>query len=162
LYISAVTQESINLSEKAHIYSFSEKVPRGWGPLILNKNKLNDISNLMLMCHGCHKNIDQDKLGVRYSADLLISWKQMHERRIEIVTGIDSNKKSHVILYAANIGTNKSPIGYHECVEAMFPKWYPANERPELLSMTSELRDSSSTYWLAELSHLCKIFERKI
>ena len=32
LYKSPVTQERVNISEKAHIYSFSEDGPRGWGP----------------------------------------------------------------------------------------------------------------------------------
>ena len=33
LYKSPVTQERINISEKAHIYAFSEAGPRGRGPL---------------------------------------------------------------------------------------------------------------------------------
>ena len=32
LYQSPVTAESVNISEKAHIYSFSKDGPRGWGP----------------------------------------------------------------------------------------------------------------------------------
>lgn len=162
LYRSPVTQEATNLAEKAHIYSFSEKGPRGWGPFKLNNNKLNDISNLMLLCHGCHKKIDQDVEGSRYSASLLIHWKEAHERRIEIVTGIQPSKKSHVILYGANIGLEKSPIEYHPCVEAMFPDWYPASERPTTLSMVSELNDHSAEYWNAESSNLRKSYERKI
>ena len=162
LYKSSVTQESVNLAQKAHIYSFSEKGPRGWGPFKLNTSLLNDISNLMLMCHGCHQKIDQDKNGIRYSTNLLVGWKSAHEQRIEIVTGIESDKKTHVILYGANIGSEKSLIEYHACVEALFPDWYPASERPEVLSMVSELKDSSSAYWDAESSHLYNTYERKI
>lgn len=162
LYKSSVTQESVNIAQKAHIYSFSEKGPRGWGPFRLNPATLNDISNLMLMCHDCHKKIDQDKKGIRYPAKLLILWKDEHEKRIEIVTGISPNKKSHVVLYGANIGSEKSPIEYYSCVEAMFPNLYPAQERPIILSMNSELKDSSSEYWNAESAHLFKIYERKI
>lgn len=162
LYKSSVTQESVNLAQKAHIYSFSEKGPRGWGPFKINISRLNDISNLMLMCHGCHKKIDGDLTGKRYSASLLILWKNDHERRTETVTGIEVNKKTHVVLYGANIGSEKSHIHYHESVSAMFPDWYPANERPEILSMNSELQDSSSEYWRAESSHLYKVYERKI
>jgi len=33
VYRLTVTQEPVNISEKAHIYAFSEKGPRGWGPL---------------------------------------------------------------------------------------------------------------------------------
>ena len=85
LYKSPVTQERVNIAEKAHIYSFSEQGPRGWGPFILNKGALNDVHNLMLMCHDCHNTIDQDKEGIRYSAELLIQWKHQHEQRIQIV-----------------------------------------------------------------------------
>lgn len=162
LYKSSVTQESVNLAQKAHIYSFSQKGPRGWGPLKLNTSRLNDVSNLMLMCHGCHTKIDCDLNGERYSADLLITWKNEHECRVEIVSGIETNKKTHVVLYGANIGSEKSHIHYHECITAMFPDWYPANQRPEVLSMHSELKDSSAEYWYAELSHLNKVYERKI
>ncbi len=162
LYKSSVTQESVNLAQKAHIYSFSEKGPRGWGPFSLFPTKLNDISNLMLMCHGCHKKIDQDEQGLRYSAELLISWKQEHELRVEIVTGIVPEKKSHVVIYGANIGTEKSPIVFNECVEAMFPHSYPASERPEILSMNSDIKDSTQIYWEAESENLHQKFQRTI
>lgn len=162
LYTSCVTQETVNAAQKAHIYAFSEKGPRGRGPYKDNLDALNDVSNLMLMCYDCHKKIDQDKDGVRYSADLLIKWKTEHEQRVEIVTGIAPEKKSHVVLYGANIGSEKSPIVYHACVEAMFPQRYPATERPALISMNSELKDSSPQYWQSESQHLLKAFQRKI
>lgn len=162
LYKSAVTQEAVNLAQKAHIYAFSEKGPRGWGPFKTGLNKLNDISNLMLMCHGCHRKIDQEGGSLRYPADLLIHWKAEHEQRVEVVTGLAPDKKSHVVLYGANIGSEKSSIEYHACVEAMFPQRYPASERPISVSMKSEHRDSSSQYWQAESLHLLKAFQRKI
>jgi len=162
LYVSAVTSEAVNLSEKAHIYSFSEKGPRGWGPFKNNLSTINDISNLMLMCHGCHKKIDQDKKGQRYKSELLIRWKASHEGRVKTVTGIESDKKTHVVLYGANIGSEKSPIRYHDCVGALFPKKYPCHEAPKILSMKSELKDSNSAYWRAESEHLYKSYERNI
>lgn len=162
LYKSSVTQETVNLAQKAHIYSFSKKGPRGWGPFSINTNGLNEAVNLMLMCHGCHKKIDQDSEGIRYSSELLIGWKREHEKKVEIVTGIRSDKKSNVILYSANIGSEKSPIDYVSCIEAMFPDWYPSSERPALLSMKSELKDSSAVYWQAESEHLYKSYERNI
>lgn len=162
LYKSPITQEAVNLAEKAHIYSFSEKGPRGWGPFKLGLEKLNDISNLMLVCNGCHEKIDQDKQGVRYSAELLIRWKAEHEERIEIVTAITPDKKSHVLIYGANIGSEKSPIEYHACVRAMFPNWYPAQERPILTSTRSELKDNTAQYWQSEMQHLLRSFKSKI
>lgn len=162
LHTSCVTQESVNAAQKAHIYAFSENGPRGRGPYKGNLEALNDVSNLMLMCYDCHKKIDQAGGADRYPADLLIAWKTQHEKRVEIVTGIAPDKKSSVVLYGANIGSEKSPIQYHACVEAMFPQWYPATERPVTVSMTSELNDSSPQYWQTESLHLLKVFQRKI
>lgn len=162
LYKSEVTQESVNLAQQAHIYSFSQNGPRGWGPFKKFLHKLNEVSNLMLMCHGCHQKIDNDKEGSRYSANLLLKWKEEHEKRIEIVTGIASDKRSHVILYGANIGNEKSPIKYHECIEAMFPDAYPATERPNNISMQSALKDDSETYWEAESKNLLQLYSTKI
>jgi len=162
LYKSSVTQETVNLAQKAHIYAFSEKGPRGWGPFKTGLTKLNDISNLMLICYGCHRKIDESGGSTVYPADLLILWKTEHEQRVEIVAGIAPDKKTHVVLYGANIGSEKSPIVYHACVSAIFPHRYPATERPLLLSMSSELKDSSPKYWQAESQHLLKSFQRKI
>ena len=161
LYKSSVTQERVNISEKAHIYSISEKGPRGWDPF-RNKKALNDISNLMLMCHGCHKTIDHDENGKKYSTDLLKRWKKQHEQRVRIVTGIVPDKKSHVVMYGANIGEERSPLQYNEVVEAMFPNKYPAEEKPISLSMSCEHEDKDKSYWITEEKNLKKIFDKNI
>lgn len=162
LYKSPITQEKVNISEKAHIYSFSEKGSRGWGPFKSNKLGLNDIDNLMLVCHDCHKTIDQDKNEIKYSASLLQHWKQEHEQRVATVTGISSDKKSHVIFYGSNISEQKSPICKYEAIEAMFPEKYPANENPIFLSMSCSHEDKTPEFWHTELSHLNRIFELQI
>lgn len=143
LYRSPVTMEDVNIAEKAHIYFFSESGPRGWGPLmVLNKSSSNNISNLLLVCHDCHKTIDQDKEGIRYSAELLQTWKAEHEERVKRVTGINQDRKSHVVLYGANIGSENSPLQYHLAAEAMFRQHrWPNEDNPLVLSMTGEHRD---------------------
>ena len=108
LYRSSVTQETVHSAEKAHIYSVSEQGPRGWKDSNGSSKILNDIYNLMLLCSECHCKIDQKNTGGSYTAELLQRWKREHELRVEIVTGIDSDKKSHVILYVANIGKEES------------------------------------------------------
>ncbi|GGE82248.1 HNH endonuclease [Pseudoalteromonas gelatinilytica] len=160
LFRSSVTNESVHTAQKAHIYSFSENGPRGWGPFKKGLDKLNDISNLMLACHECHLKID--RAPERYPADMLIDWKNKHEDRVEIVTGIASDKKSHVVMYGANIGQESTPLVFHDCVSAMFPDYYPANEKPILLSMQSSLRDGRDEYWQAENAHLEEEFKNTI
>lgn len=162
LYKSPVTKEPVNLAEMAHIYSFSKIGPRGWGPFKRHPAGLNDVSNLMLACHDCHKVIDQDKDGERYSADLLKKWKIEHEARVRIATGISANKKSHAVLYGARIGEESSPLQTAVAFDAMFPDWNPADDRSVNLSMQSALDDSTKEFWSMEAAHLRKEYERHI
>jgi len=162
LYKSPVTQERVNISEKAHIYSFSEDGPRGRGPFKNSTGGLNDTENLLLVCHDCHEKIDRENDGGRYRAPLLIKWKKEHEKRIAIVTGVDPKKKSYVVLYGANIGEEKSVLQPEHAKWALFPKWHPAEERPVTLSMSWEGRDEKANYWSTEENNLVRGFERKI
>lgn len=162
LYKSPVTEEQGNISEIAHIWSFSEKGARGWGPFAKKTTLLNDLPNLILVCHDCHKIIDADKKGEKYSAKLLGQWKDAHERRIAIVAGVHPSQKSHVVLYGENIGDEKSKLQPEHCKEALFPRMYPADERPVCLSMHWEGKDDEPEYWHTEMKNLETIYERKI
>lgn len=162
LYKSPVTQERVNISEKAHIYSFSKDGPRGWGPFKKIPQNLNDVGNLMLMCHDCHKTIDQDKDGSKYSACLLNEWKKEHELRVATVTGIAANKKSHVVFYGSNIGEQRSPLQQEDAMEAMFPERYPASENSVYLSMSCSHEDKMAAFWESESAHLNRVFDQKV
>lgn len=162
LFRSPLTQEPVNLAQVAHIYSFSPKGPRGWGRFDLFPSKLNTVENLMLVCHACHKTIDQDVSGVRYGADLLESWKKAHETRIAVVTGISADKKSNVLLYGANIAAQQSIVSAGEAFEALFPEWYPASERPTVLSMRWASRDDNADYWRIEAANLLELFRTNV
>lgn len=162
LYKSPITQEKVNIAQQAHIYSFSPKGPRGRGDLEKTPEKLNNVENLMLMCHSCHTLIDKDKNGEKYSAELLKRWKRNHEKRILIVTGISPNKKSNVVFYTSKISEQNSIITQEEAVEAIFPNYYPTSENPIRLSMSSSLEDDSTLFWETESSHLKSTFSKKI
>ena len=162
LYKSPVTLEQVNISEIAHIYSFSPNGPRGHEELKNNSESINNIENLMLLCHDCHKTIDQDKDGSRYSASLLRQWKEEHEQRIVTVTSIVQNKKSHVVFYSSNISEQKSPLQQQDAIAAMFPDHYPATSCPISLSMSSSLEDKTPVFWEAETEHLKGVFNQKI
>lgn len=162
LYRSPITQELVNISEKAHIYSFSSRGPRGHGPLKHALHLLNEVGNLLLVCHDCHSKIDRTPAVGRYTFDLLRLWKLQHERRVAIVTGIAPHKKSIIVLYGANIGDERSPLQPALAHWATFPDWYPADERPICLSMTWEGKDDQADYWKTEENNLKTAFERQI
>lgn len=158
---SSVTQESINVAQKAHIYSFSALGPRGNEGI--GKEELNDVGNLMLLCHECHRKVDKEDDGGRYPATLLRRMKDDHERRIELITGIVEKKKSHILLYGANIGDHSSPLSYGEAAPALFPIRYPATDVPiELGTVNSCFSEKDVEFWSAETASLRRRFDHRV
>jgi len=161
LWKSSITQESVNVAQKAHIYSFSALGSRGNQGIA--KDELNDINNLMLVCHECHQKLDGPHGSVRYAATLLRFMKNEHEERVERITGIAESKKSQVLLYGANIGDHSSPLSYREAAAALFPDRYPASDAPIELSMVnSSFSDRDPAFWRIEVENLRRKFEKRV
>lgn len=161
LYRSSVTKEPGNFSDEAHIYAFSEHGPRGHDKMQANNDYLNIIDNLLLVCKSCHYNIDKNK-GKGYSVELLQKWKKEHEDRVAIVTGIEPNKRSHVIFYEGKIGEHTTKIHQEEARIAMFPDRYPVTDSQISLSMTSSQEDNTMAFWETESEHLHTVFQQKV
>jgi hypothetical protein len=156
---NGTTQEPVNIAQKAHIYSFSEDGPRGNDGI--DPKDINSFENLLLLCHACHKTIDDQEDGGRYPVELLQQWKAAHEHRVECVTGIDPDHHSHVLLYGRGIGDVDSPLRYDRASAAMFPHRYPAEERAlELGTGTSEWNEWDAEFWRLEEEQLIRKFER--
>lgn len=158
---SSVTQEPVNIAQKAHIYSFGVSGPRGHEGV--SNDELNAIENLILVCHGCHREIDKQQDGGRYTPALLRDMKARHEGRIEMVTGITPGHQSSVLLYGANVGEHQSPFSFNEAAWAMFPYRYPAEATAiRLGTVNSSFRDRDQEFWRVETSHLVSHFERRV
>ena len=69
LYKSRITQEPVNIAQKAHIYAFSSAGPRGNRRAA--RASLNAIENLMLVCGACHTTIDKQWTRKRYTVAML-------------------------------------------------------------------------------------------
>jgi len=161
LWKSSVTQEQVNIAQKAHIYSCRADGPRGNESI--QADKVNDLSNLMLVCHECHRKMDQEKDGGRYPAELLQRMKASHERRIETVTGVHPDRRSHVVLYGTAIGDHNSPLSFNAAAMALFPERYPADDMAiELPTVNSWARDRDQEFWRIEDTHLVKMFEKRV
>lgn len=161
LWKSSVTQEGVNIAQKAHIYSFSANGPRGNAGV--PREELNSESNLMLVCHECHRKIDTAIDRGRYTASLLQRMKYEHERRIDLVTGIDPSRKSHILLYGANIGVHGAPLEYARAAAAMFPHRYPASEDAICLGLqNSAASERDRQFWQTEAENLQKQYSRRI
>jgi hypothetical protein len=161
LWKSSVTQEQVNIAQRAHIFAFSDKGPRG--NIGIPKHRLNDLENLMLVCHECHRKLDNKKDGGRYSATFLRRMKAEHEERIDRVTGIAVDKHTHIVLYGANIGDHSSPLNYRHAAPALFPERYPAADAPiELSTVNSSFSDRDVEFWTLEAKNLQRKFDRRI
>jgi hypothetical protein len=161
LWRSSVTSERVNIAQKAHIYSFSKGGPRGNNGVL--PEDLNSIDNLVLVCHECHQKIDAAVDGGRYTASLLQQMKLEHERRIELVTGIDVTRKTHILLYGANIGEQSAPLNFADAATAMFPHRYPATDHAINLGLNnSAVSDRDEQFWLTERENLERQFARRV
>jgi hypothetical protein len=116
---NGLTLSESNFAEVAHIIGSSKDGPRG---TVDSVDLQIEFSNLMLLCQRCHKEIDDHE--DQYPADLLRSWKQEHEDRIEIQTSYPEDiHKSTVLTCSINIGERFTPINFEAARNAMFPKY---------------------------------------
>ncbi len=150
LYSHHITKEKVNLSEKAHIYAFSEGGKR---PSLLRfSSKINDIDNLILVCERCHKLIDSEDTD--YSAEQLIAMKKEHEERVRILASIKPDLQSEIVIYNANIADSTIKISEFAAKSAIIPDHYPARDNSISLSPDLSLFDNEEVYWSVMATHL--------
>ncbi len=75
--------EAVFVGEVAHVVAAVEGGPRGKVPIPINRDSF---SNLILLCHSCHRIIDHDVLHEKYPASLLLRWKRDKERDFDATT----------------------------------------------------------------------------
>jgi hypothetical protein len=113
-----------------------------------------DIANLMLLCDKHHRLIDREEER-EHPVDRLERMKQQHETRIELLTSLQEDKKSHVLLYGANIGEQSAPLSWKKAAQAMIPLRYPAEPRGIEISLgNSTFEDHIDDYWTIERKNL--------
>lgn len=160
LWLDTLTQCEFNTAYIAHIIADKPNGPRGHETL--SEQLASDITNLMLMCDVHHRLIDnQDEKG--HPVERLQEMKKKHENRIQMVTSIDENMKSHVLLYGANIGEKTSPLNWIDTTSAMLPNRYPEeNLAIELSLKNSPFYDDEKIFWAYESEQLKRQFKEKV
>jgi len=152
--------DQMNKSYIAHIYAFSEGGARHDD--VLSPLLAKDFSNLMLVCDECHRTFDDKSKEKEYPADRLIAMKKAHEERIELLTGIAPDMRSHVLLFGARIGQHASPLHFQSATEAILPNYYPSMPRPIEIGLKAALQDNSKSYWLMEEENLLTRFKSEV
>lgn len=160
LWLDTLTKAEFNTAYIAHIVADKPTGPRG--DPVLSEQLKSDLSNLMLMCDVHHRRIDHDDVA-DHTVDRLHAMKELHERRIELVTAFGPEMRSHVVLYGANVGEHSASLSMAKAAEAMLPDRYPAEARPLLLGMVnSALTDCDPAYWEAEARQLRSLVELQV
>ncbi|TND10161.1 MAG: hypothetical protein FD123_409 [Bacteroidetes bacterium] len=160
LYLEDFTKAEFNQAYTAHIIADVPTGPRG--DAVLSKKLKKDISNLMLLCDAHHRLIDKVDIA-GHPVERLCEMKQRHEKRMELLTAIQESKRSHVLMYGANIGKHETPLTKSEAHLAMIPERYPAEANPLELGMkASSLEDRNEIFWKVEEEHLQTRFQQRV
>jgi hypothetical protein len=116
----------------------------------------------MLLCARHHKLIDVEAVA-DYPEPVLLAMKAEHEARIATVTGIDEDRASHVVRFAASIGDNEALVSTQAIFAAMPPDHHPASGQTLDLEMVgSAFRDDEPAYWTLQRENLRRQFGAKI
>jgi len=87
--------------------------------------------------------------------DRLLKMKKGHEERIELVTGIMPDKKSHIIIYTAKVGKHEVNVNYKQASVAMIPDRLPVSDRPIELGIRNSMEcDHTPEYWELQVRQL--------
>lgn len=118
VYEHALTGLSVNLADVAHVVAFSEDGPRGEED---RPADIHALSNLMLLCKDCHKQVD-DKPEV-FPRERLESFKHEHEARIKLVTGLGPDMRTTVVQLKAKVAGRDVDIPVTHVYDAVTPRW---------------------------------------
>lgn len=159
LWIDGLTEAEFNTAYIAHIIADSPNGPRG--NAVLSKQLKDDLSNLMLMCDEHHRLIDKADIE-GHPVERLTEMKRIHEERMELLTSIQPNKKSKILMFGANIGQQNICLSRKNVAQAMIPDWYPEHTAIELSLKNSHFKDAEEDYWNIECTNLERQFESKV
>jgi len=156
LWVDSLTKAEFNTAYIAHIIADKPKGPRGHHTR--SEALKDDITNLMLMCDEHHRLIDREDVA-GHPEERLTNMKKNHEERIELLGSLQPDKKSHVLLYGANVGEQSAPLTWSKAAQALLPEWYPADTNAIELSLkNSVFQDHEEDFWKMEINHLEKQF----
>ena len=151
----------LNSAYLAHIVASSPNGKRGSEEL---SYKVSDkASNIMLMCDTHHRLIDGETTWRDYSVERLQEMKRSHEEWVDTVLSSGPDSRSHILQFSAPIGPNEVAVPFDDCVEAILPRYTPAQKAPiEIKVKGMHYKDSDLVYWTVQPDVLRNDFKHKI
>lgn len=144
----------------AHIVADSPDGPRGHP--VRSPQLAKSLENLMLLCARHHKLVDVDGLA-EHPEEYLLAMKAEQESRIALLTGIDQDRASHVLRFAASIGSNEALVSTQAIFSAMPPDHHPATGQTIDLEMIGHAyQDNDPEFWRAQQVNLQRNFAARV
>lgn len=156
LWRDGLTLKEDNFAQMAHVIAQSADGPRGNSNL--SAKRAINFDNLMLLCAVHHKLVD-GKNKQDYPASTLSSYKQEHERRIQLQTSLSDNMKTTLVLFKANIGSRVMNISLPQVYKAIQPR-YP-EEKEILLDFTDQEGQGKKDFWTFIAKEITRQFKEK-
>ncbi len=151
----------MNRANIAHIIADKPDGPRG--DSVLSKKLAGDFRNLMLLCYDHHHLIDHEGLK-DHRVEILKEMKSEHERRVESVMEIQSDRKTEILIYTSRIGDFIPRITFSEAATGIVAKgMFPASPYPHDLGRgNTHQTDSRTAFWKQEEEHLRAVVRERI
>jgi hypothetical protein len=133
-----------NFAQVAHIVAFSRGGPRA--NVALPAKYINDLDNLMVLCHKCHKLVDDHP--AEYPVVLLKRQKAEHEDRVRHVTGLGPELKTTPVVFKARIAGRTIAVPSAQVAQGVKPR-YPADKKGVVIDLTEITSDGDDFLRLA-------------
>ncbi len=151
-----LTHKTINLGQMAHIVAFSTEGPRGNAEGGERPVDINNVDNLMLLCHRCHKLVDDHP--EEYSLETLLNYKKAHEERVFWLTSASPDRQTTVVVLKSKIGGQIVKLSKAEIHEAVSPR-YPASSAGTEIDL-SKIDDEGDAFYIVAAKEIKRQIER--
>lgn len=153
-----LTGKTINGAQIAHILPVANSARSKEGQ---SEDLKTDIDNLMLLCYKHHNLIDKTA-PEEYPETKLQDMKKKHEERIRQATGVQENKQTLVVMYAANIANDTPMLNYRDAQLAVSPQYFCAEHSPVRIQMKGATKETDTGYWEIEDKNLVNSVQRLV
>lgn len=135
-----VTRTDGNFAEMAHIYAFSGGGPRAGK----RTGDIHALSNLMLLCPKCHKEVDEHP--EKWTVSVLRRLKRAHEDRVHMLTGTSPDRDTTAVVLRGLVAGKAVTISTAEMQAAVAPRYVSAREACEI-DLTALPDSTDPGYW---------------
>lgn len=145
----------VKIGQLAHIIAHSDEGPRADAEV--PQEKKDSIDNILLLCHSCHKTIDDDP--VKYTTGHLQKLKLDFEKKIEAQTSPGAEDCRKMIIFTAEIFGKRIGISEEEAIDALWGTGQYPLGHAALVEVPHLLRtEESPKFWEDAVAYIDEAF----